>query len=404
MVRRPDALQPVPLEEARQIFFDALEPAHFFELIEEEIFTREALGRIASRAVFARRNVPHFRSAAMDGIAVRAVTTLHASAQAPASLRLNRDFVYVDTGDPVPEEFDAVVMIEHLQAIGADGVEIRKPARPGQHIRSVGEDFSAGDRILEAGAQITPEAVCALLSTGHSKIWVKQRPRCVFLPTGSELVAPEKVEAKELAPGQLLETNSVLFESYVRRWGGQAHLAPIIGDRALALSEAFESALDNFDLVAIGSGTSRGRDDRTAALVREYGRVLVHGVAYHPGHPVLLGIARGKPVIGVPGYPVAAWVCLFQFVQPLLERYAGLAAEERPAVTGVLTREIKSVRGYREFVRVCLEKTAAGYRVHPLPGGASRISSILRADGWIEVPEDIECIQAGQSVRVQTLR
>ncbi len=399
MVRERLKLQTTPLDEARHIFFEALDQAGFFAVREEEIATRESLGRVTSRAVFAQRSVPHFRAAAMDGIAVRSVSTREASPSSPKRLKKDRDFSWVDTGDPIAEEFDAVIMIEQVCALDEETVEIQTPTAAGKHIRAIGEDFARGESVLSASSKIGSEAICALLSTGNLRVWVKKRLRCVFLPTGSELVAPENV----LKSGELPETNSILFENYVSQWGGSAHIHAIVQDKSTELRAAFSRALDEFDLVCMGSGTSKGRDDRTASLVREFGNVLIHGIAYHPGHPVLLGVARNKPVIGIPGYPVAAWVCLMQIVKPLLRRYEGLHREIPRIVQGVLAEELRSIKGFREFVRVRLDSTAQETRVYPLPGGASRTSSIARADGWLEVPEEVDIIHAGESVSVNLI-
>ncbi|MFQ6117682.1 MAG: molybdopterin-binding protein, partial [Candidatus Bipolaricaulia bacterium] len=159
-----------------------------------------------------------------------------------------------------------------------------------------------------------------------------------------------------------------------------------------------------FDLIAIGAGTSKGRADFTAEIVGELGEVSVHGVAYHPGHPVLLGMIAGSAVIGIPGYPVATWLAIMQFVQPLIERYLGIPHREPPTVRGSLARRINSALGYREFVRVSLERTERGYLVQPLSGGSSRLSSLIRADGIVEVPEELEGYNKGEEVEVKLLR
>ncbi|MFQ6117578.1 MAG: hypothetical protein ACE5LQ_04855, partial [Candidatus Bipolaricaulia bacterium] len=190
--RRSDLyLDERPLDRARELFFNALERIGFFEPAEEEIDVRESLNRITSRPAYANRDVPHFRSSAMDGIAVRAAETAEARGDRPQRLREELDFVYVDTGEPIPEEFDAIIMVEHLNELAPGEVEIYEPAFPGQHVRAVGEDFKAGEPILPAGYRVTPEAIAALLSAGNLKIAVKRKPRALFIPTGSELAPPD---------------------------------------------------------------------------------------------------------------------------------------------------------------------------------------------------------------------
>lgn len=394
MKRERARLQAVPLEEARQIFF-----ARATELLrasEEEIPTTEALGRIASRPVYAQRALPHYASAAMDGIAVTAERTHSASTAKPLQLRRGLDFEYVDTGDPIPPGFDAVIKIEDVQELEGEMVQITKPVIPGKHVREIGEDFALNSLVVPADFQLTPEAISALLGTGNLKISVKRRLRAVFIPTGSELVPVEQ----EPAAGQFPETNSQIVKGYLEQWDGALTVHPIVPNKAQQIERALRDAIASYDLILIGSGTSKGRGDVVPEIVREFGQVLVHGVAYHPGHPVLLGTIERKPVIGLPGYPVATWLALWLFVKPLLERYYYGRERELPKVQARLAKLIKSMLGYREFVRAKLERAEDGsYVAYPLQGGASKLSTIVGADGWIEVPEDVE--QWGQRMIVE---
>ena len=398
MRKRRIYLEQKPLEEAKKLFFDALEKVGFFQAAEEEMDVRWALDRVTSRAIFAKRSSPHFRSSAMDGIAVRAKQTANARNDKPLKLKRGVDFEYIDTGQRIPEAFDAIIMIERVNAIDEDTVEIREAVFPGKHVRQIGEDFSMGEPVLPENFKITPEAIAALLNTGNLKIHVKRRPKCVYIPIGSELVPPDF----ELIGNQVPESNSQLFKGYIEKWGGVASVWPIVKDEVALMKEALAQAVKEFDLIALGAGTSKGRDDLTATVVTELGQILVHGVAYHPGHPILLGLIEDKPIIGLPGYAVACWLGLMQFIKPLFEKYFKVALKEA-IVKGVLAKTIHSILNAREFVRVRLEKTEQGYLVHPLPGGASRLSSLLRADGIVEVPEEREGLQKGEEVIVKLL-
>ncbi len=395
MKRARAQLQTVSLEEARRIFFEAL--AGFFRAPEEEISTEEALGRVTSRPVWALRHVPHFAGAAMDGIAVKATMTQTASLASPLRFRRGVDFEFVDTGDPITEKFDAVIKIEDVQEIDAATVAITKPTAAGKHIRTVGEDFPLGAQVVPANFALTPEALAALLNTGNLKIWAKRRPRAIFIPTGSELVP----FAQAPAVGQFPETNSQIVKGYVERWGGALTVHSIVPNEAEQIRRALRHAVAEYDLILTGSGTSKGREDRVAEIIGEFGQVLVHGVAYHPGHPVLLGLAAHKPVIGLPGYPVATWLALWLFVKPLLERYYYDRERELPKAQAKLAKPIQSVLGYREFVRVRLERAADGLLLaYPLQGGASKLATIVGADGWIEVLENISEVREGELVEV----
>lgn len=401
MKRAP--LPAVPLAEARRIFFGALEGAGCFETSEEEVATSEALWRVTSRAVFAQNAVPHFAGAAMDGITVVAATTQTASLASPLRFRRGVDFEFVDTGDPIPEKFDAVIKIEDVQEIDAETVVITKPTAVGKHIRTVGEDFARGAQVVPANFQLTPEAIAALLNTGNLAVRVKHHLRAIFIPTGSELIS----FANRPGVGQFRETNSQIVKGYVQRWGGAVALHAITPNQRALICDTLQSAIASYDVILVGSGTSKGRGDLVPEIVKELGQVLVHGVAYHPGHPVLLGTlhgARPKPVIGLPGYPVATWLALWLFVKPLLERYYYGRERELPKVQAKLAKPIKSMLGYREFVRVKLERAADGSMLaHPLQGGASKLSTIVEINGWIEVPEDVSTIDQGEGVEVTIL-
>lgn len=398
MVRDRAHLDLTPLDEAKRRFFSALERAGFFDRAPaEDIDVRESLGRVTAKTVIARRPVPHFRSSAMDGIAVRSSQTQRAHPSHPLRLQLDRDFIYVDTGDPVPEPFDAVIMIEQVTGQDEGSVEIARAIDANANVRAVGEDFPLGAVIAASGRWMTPEAITACLNAGVLRLPVRKKLRALYIPTGSEIVPPEK----EPAVGEYPESNSQLFKGYLTSWGADAEICLIIKDIPGLIRREVQRGLSAFELVAIAGGTSKGRDDCTAEIVGELGQVLVHGVAYHPGHPILLGLADGKPVIGLPGYPVAAWLGLMQFIKPLIERYLGLVVSRAPTICGRLAEEVRALAGKRLFVRVRLEKTPEGCLVHPLQGGASRLSSLLQADGLLIIDEASESLAAGSPVTVE---
>lgn len=395
------ALEERPLDEARRTFFDALEEIGFFTAPEEEVKVQESLWRITSRAVYAERDVPCFRASGMDGIAVRAKDTVGATKEKPRALAEGRDFVYVNTGEPIPQEFDAVIMIERIRELPDGKVEIYEPASSGQYVRHVGEDFKRGAVIVPANYKIRPETIAALMSAANFTIHVKRRLRALFIPTGLELVPPDY--PYPLKEGQVVESNSQVFKGYLELWGAEAKIHPIVKNLQV-LKDAIGKALEDFDLIAIGAGTSKGAEDFTYKAVNELGTVLVHGVASRPGHPVLLGIIEKRAVIGIPGPPFANWVSTIQFLRPLMAKYLGLPHTEPLKVKGKLAHTISSVPGYREFVRVDLEQTEEGLLVHPLPGGSAILSSLLKASGIIEIPEDLSRLNAGEEVEVQLLK
>lgn len=389
-------LEKQPLDEAREKFLEKLKDVGFFTSKEEQCDVINSRGRVTSRQVRALRNSPHFRSSAMDGVAVRSKDTKGASKGDPKRIK-RKDFYFVDTGEGIPDEFDSVIMIEEVNKIGPREIEIYQSTFPGQYIRPIGEDFKKEETVLPKNFKVTPEAVAALLNTGNFEIPVKKKPVCTFLPTGSELVSPEADLGKEKAP----ETNSHIFRGYIDKWGGEPITLPIVKDEYRPIKEAIEKVLPQTNLLAIGAGTSKGRKDYTARILEDLGEVLVHGVAYRPGHPVILGVVNNKPAVGVPGYPVAAWLCFQQFVKPCLEKYLGIKSGEELIVKGRLSKKIKSTLGLREFVRVKVEHEADKRKIIPLPSGSSKLSSLIYAQGILEVPENLEGLHKGELVKVR---
>ncbi len=388
----------LPLDEARARFLAACGELGALSPREEEVDVRDALGRAASREVRARIPAPPAPCAAMDGYAVKSADTFGAKPSSPVILE-EGDFLPVDTGNPIPPPFDAVVPVEEAGEVPG-GIEVRRAVAPGQHVRAAGEDFPEGVTVVAAGGIFTPEAVAACLATGNETVWVKRRPELLFIPTGSELVPP----GAPLREGEVYETNSVIFRGYVERWGGEVEVHPIVPDEPGLLERALRGALqEDYDLICISAGSSKGRGDHTPELLSRLGELVFHGVAMAPGKPTLFGVVEGRPVLGLPGYPVSLWVALMQFVYPLLAEYYGVSLGRGERVEGVLTRRVRSALGTREFVRVRIEGDAGDARITPLPGGSSRLSTLISADGILEVPEEVEFIPKGERIEVERL-
>lgn len=391
-------LELLPLDEAREKFLGACAELGVLRDREEEVDVRGALGRIAAREVRARIPSPPAPCAAMDGYAVRSADTFGAKPSAPRFLG-EGSFLPVDTGNPVPSPFDAVVPVEEVEG-APGGIEVRRAVAPGQHVRAAGEDFPEGATLVLPGGTFTPEAIAACIATGNPRVWVKRKLRLLFIPTGSELLPPDA----PLQPGKVHETNSIVFRAHVERWGGEAEIHPIVPDEPGLLERALKEALEaDYDLICICAGSSKGRGDHIPGLLSRMGELLFHGVAMAPGKPTLCGIVGERPVLGLPGYPVSLWVSMRQFLKPLFEEYYGLPLEREGKVAGVLKRRVHSPLGTREFVRVRLEETEEGTSVIPLPGGSSRLSTLLFADGILEVPEEVEFIPRGARVEVELI-
>ena len=371
----------------------------------EEIQTTEALGRVTAEPVFAQRSVPHYHGAAMDGIAVDAAKTFGANETSPIRLRIGQDAFPVDTGDPLPNGTNAVIMIENVFPVEGEEnlVEIRQPAYPWQHVRKVGEDIVAGELILPVNHMLRPADLGALLAASVTSVKVYRRPRVWIQPTGDELVSP--LDLKALDPGQIVEFNGTIIASLVKTCYGEPILREILPDKPESIRESIlEACRSGADVVLINAGSSAGSEDYTVHIIEELGTVFVHGVTMMPGKPVILGEVKGKPVVGIPGYPVSAIIAFEQFVKPLLWNLQGLSAPEPPIVPSILARKVASKLGLEEFVRVVLGRVGGELVAVPIQRGAGLITSLTRADGIVRIPHNEEGFDAGRKVDVELLK
>lgn len=369
----------------------------------EMVRTPAARGRVTAEPVFAVRSVPHFHCSAMDGLALKAETTFGASETRPARLPESA-YTVVDTGDPIPESADAVVMIEDVHWLADGEIELIEAATPWQHIRLAGEDLVATEMVLPSGHRVRAPDVAALLSCGVRNVPVRKRPRVMVLPTGDELVDPYAPAEVQDRPGVLLETNGAMISGLVEEWGGEALYGGIVPDTPEAVRAALLSGLEQADIVALNAGSSAGREDFVPRIIAEEGELLAHGVDIMPGKPMAIGWVRGKPVLGIPGYPVSAWVVCEQFLQPLLHRLLGLPAPQAQRVRAVMGRKTPSRMGNEEFLRVKAARVGGRLVAVPLPRGASILNSVVRADGVVRIPANLEGVEAGEEVWMEPLR
>ncbi|HIE51738.1 MAG TPA: molybdopterin biosynthesis protein, partial [Armatimonadetes bacterium] len=398
-MKRRRFLRKVSLAEAQKRLFSL--PTVAEPLPAEEVPTPQAQGRVTAEPIFAARSVPHYHCAAMDGIAVRAEETFGASETNPVCLTPEQ-FVFVDTGDPLPAGYDAVIMIEEVQTLPEGGVELIAAARPWQHIRLAGEDLVATELLLARGHRLRPVDIAALLSCGVLRVKVRRKPRFALIPTGSEIVDP--LATGELEKGKIADTNSYLLAGLIAEWGGEAQRQSSVPDDLTALREALLQAAAESDAVVFIAGSSAGRADLVPALLADLGELLVHGVDLMPGKPLSLGVVEKAPVIGVPGYPVSAYVVAEQFLKPLIYRWLGQALPSPSTVEGVMGRRTASKLGQEEFVRVKVGRVEGKLVAVPLARGAGVLSSVVRADGFVRIPTASEGVEAGEPVSIELLR
>jgi putative molybdopterin biosynthesis protein len=401
-MKRNVYLQMKSLPEARELWLSSFA---WLELAGREIIaTAEALGRITAGPVFSGYSSPGYHGAAMDGIAVRAEETFGASEERPLRLALGGQAHPVNTGKPLPEGTDAVIMIEQVHQPDAQTAEIRAPAYPWQHVRRVGEDIVAHELVLTRHHRLGAADVAALITAGVFRVEVLCRPRVAILATGSELVDWQEAERQPPAPGAIIETNAIFLAGLVREAGGEPVILPRQPDRLEAIRGAVERALDSeAQLVVLNAGASAGSEDYSSHVVQALGRILVHGVTVMPGKPTLLGEARGKPVVGSPGYPVSAWVCFDQFIRPALEVMQGQPPSSRPALEVTPARRIPSRLGQEEFLRVHLGRVGERVVASPLKRGAGAITSLTRADGILRIPAESEGLEEGERALAEPL-
>jgi len=402
-VKRQVYLAMKSLEEARDLFFSRF--GSELRTGVEKVPAEEALGRITAEPVFAKRSAPSYHSAAMDGIAVKAEQTYGTTERSPRVLTLERDAIWINTGQPLPKPFDSVIMVEKIHQIDSDHLEIRAPAYPWQHVRKVGEDIVATQLLFPQSHRIRAYDLGALISAGVFSVKVWERPRVAIIPSGSELVHHGAIgEEQALEVGQIMEFNSTLLAALVRESGGVPIVHDIVADVEEGIRESLKQAIESdAHVVIINAGSSAGSKDFTVHAIGELGEVLVHGVTMMPGKPTILGVVDGKPVVGNPGYPVSATLSFEQFVRPLLYRFQGSYAPKRDTINVHPTRDIPSKLGMEEFLRVNIGKVGAKYVATPLPRAAGSITTLTRAEGIIRIPALSEGISQRDEAQAELL-
>ena len=378
----------------------------------ERVDLVDADGRVLAEPIDAGRDVPHYRRAAMDGFAVRAEDTFGAGDRSPAVLRrvdararddsegpdgvelAPGEAVPVHTGSALPTGADAVVMVEHTEAVGGE-IEVFDAVPEGENVAPVGEDVEAGQPLFDAGHRLRPSDLGLLKSTGVTEIRVREPPAVGVIPTGEELVQADP------GPGQVIETNGMTVAQLLARWGGEPAYRDVVTDDDEALMDAIERDLDK-DVVVTTGGSSVGERDLLPEVVDAMGEVVFHGVALRPGHPVAAGVVAGTPVLMLPGYPVSTLVNAVQLLRPAVKWAGGMPLPDLPLVEARLDRKVRSEPGIRTFARVSVEERDGERVATPTrTSGAGVLSSVALADGWVVVPESREGIPEGETVAVE---
>lgn len=382
-----------------QALKEALQNARFTKQA-EDVPILESLGRVTAHPIYATQSMPHYHASAMDGIAVKAETTSDAHEHNPVHLVEGKEFVYVDTGNAIPPHYDAVIMIEDLNDVSPGVVEIIAPATPWQRIRPIGEDITYGEMLLPQGHELRPVDMGALVAAGMKTVSVVKKPLVHIIPSGNEIVpVSDNVE-----PGKIIEFNGTIFSGLVMEWGGDPLIQPIVKDNRAEIRDALLKSAEAADIVVINAGSSAGSKDYTASVIEEIGTVLTHGIATRPGKPVIIGKVNETLVIGVPGYPVSAFLVMDWFVKPLIAHYLQVPVKERQKLSVIAGRRIVSNMGSEDFIRVNVGKVDGNYVANPLTRSASVTMSLVKSDGIVIVPPEHLGIEQGDIIEVELFR
>jgi len=393
----------IPLDEALALILEAGTPI----ARTERVAVGTAAGRVLAAPATASIDVPPFDRAAMDGFAVRAEDTFGAGGHDPRVLRAVErvytgqvprravgagECIEIATGAPMPEGANAVVMVEETERGAGDEIRVFTPVYPRQHVGRRAADIAAGSMVVPEGELLTPARIGALAAVGAMEVDVAARPRVAILSTGNEIVDP----GERLGPGQIYDINRFTLSAIVAGHGGVPVVLPSAPDTLDALSAAIDTALAE-DILVFSGGSSVGERDLILDVLKARGEVLFHGVAVKPGKPTVFGRVAGKPVLGMPGYPTSCLSNGYMLLVPMLRRMARLP-EYHPRIVRVpLARRIVSTTGRHQFYTIRLADGGAA----PAFKASGDITSMAHADGYIEIPANVDIVEAGELVDVK---
>ncbi len=408
----PEFLELLPPGQALERMMKQL-PAPFLEI--ETVSTERALHRITGEAIVSREMLPAFSRSTVDGFAVRAQDTFGASDALPAYLLLGPETPMgrapefalaagqaslIHTGGMLPENADAVVMLENTQLTGSGELEVLRPVGKGENILLPGEDVKVGQEVLPRGARLGPAEIGVLMALGVTRVVVVQPPKVGILSSGDEVIHPQQ----DPRPGQVRDINSYSLSALIEKAGGDPVRYGIVPDRWDDLYRTLRKALQECDAVIITAGSSASTRDLTAEVIQKTGKpgVLVHGVNVRPGKPTILGVCDGKAVIGLPGNPVSALVIARLFVTPVVQRLSGMSIRPiRPFVNARLRINLASQAGREDWIPARLIKDGDCYEAEPIFFKSNLIFTLAQADGLIYIPADATGFSAGDFVQVE---
>ena len=402
------------LKESVKLLLDYIE----FRCLPFEVVSIEsAYNRITYEDILASENLPGFKRSTVDGFAVRSQDTFGAKETMPVYLTVKGhipmgvapDFslnpgeaASIGTGGMLPEGADAVVMIEHVNVVSSDLIEILKPIGPGENVIFEDEDVKEGEIVIPKGHKLKPQDIGGLAGLGISKIKVVKKPVIAIILTGDEIIP----HTEKVTPGKIRDINSFTLAGLIDSAGGIPLKMGIVKDDYKELKAIVNKAYELADIILITGGTSAGIKDMTAQIINELGEpgIIFHGVSIKPGKPIIAGICNNKPVFGLPGHPVAVYICFELFVKPVINKMLGLTDKTyKLKVKAKLTKSISSQVGRRDFIRVYLEEKEGELLATPLLSKSGLIMTLVKANGIICIPEDLLGFEKDEIVEVEIL-
>ena len=407
-----------------QAFFKVLAPQEALGLLlavepvgKETIPSVQGRGRVLAEDLFSTVDLPHFHRAAMDGYAVRAKDTFGASQSLPAYLKLagvvemgkeatqvlnKGEAIRISTGGMMPPDADSVVMVEYTDETDGGLVEIHRAVSPWQNVIQIGDDIKKGEAVFSHGRRLRAHDVGALTGVGISSIAVHKRPRIALISTGDEIVDAET----EPRPGQVRNINQHSLAGLIEEVGGELKDWGVIRDDRAQLTEAIGAALDWADAVLLSGGSSMGAKDIALETILSFpeSQFVFHGISIAPGKPTIFAKACGKPILGLPGYPVSALVIFDLFGAPMLRRLGGESREALQRFTRTvrakLSTNISSQLGREDYVRIVMKNDGVGFIATPLPSKSGAIFTLVKADGMVRIGMNQDGLEEGEEVDV----
>lgn len=407
-----------------KVFFKLVTPAEALDLLRQvEVVPSEfadtvtARGRVLSQDIYSDVDLPHFNRAGMDGYAVVAGDTFGASTTLPAYLKiagtvemgqdvtrrlLPREAMRISTGGMIPPGSDAVVMVEHAEETGDGVVEIYRATSPWLNVIQVGDDIRVGESVFARGRRLRAHDLGALTGIGAASVPVYRKPRVALISTGDEIVAADR----EPSPGQVRNINQHSLAGLIDGCGAELNDLGVVGDNPNDLRDTLTEGLNWGDLVLLSGGSSMGARDITVEVIQSFAsaRIFFHGISVSPGKPTIYAQAAGKPVLGLPGYPVSAMVIFDLFATPLIRALGGedLSSTLLPqrTVRAVLNTNVSSQTGREDYVRVTIERQGEILYAFPLPSKSGAIFTLVKADGMVRIDSGREGLERGEEVEV----